>query len=33
MEIIIYSTGNWRYACHSLLEALLDLEVLGLSLA
>jgi len=32
IELIIYSTGNWLYACHSLLEAILDLEALGLSL-
>jgi len=32
MEMIICSTGNWLYACHGLLEALLDHEALGLSL-
>ena len=26
MEMIIYSTGNWLYVYHSLLEAHLDLE-------
>jgi len=32
IELIIHSNGNWLYAYHTLMEVLLDLEVLGLIL-
>jgi len=32
IELIIHSNGNWLYAYHTLLEGLLDREVLGLNL-